>query len=603
LNAIVDFNCRLPRPNEGQPMRDLAQQLARSILTGFERHFSFFQEITSSARERFEEADWEAGRTAAAKRISFYDKRVRETIDKLRSSFGVRQLDEALWQEVKGVYTGLLKQHSRPELAETFYNSVFCQLFERKYFNNRNIFIESVADRAALASRYRSYISFHPRDGGLETCIWEILSAFYFNTPYEDIDRDATRIATALRACSPLATGDMHKVRIDVMEFPFFRNKGAYLIGRVVRGADAHPFIVPLINNERGGIYADTLLTTEEQAEAVFSFARAYFLVKTPVPAATVCFLKDLMPDKPIAELYMAIGFHKQAKNEFYRDFLHHLDNTDDDFQMAPGTPGLVMTVFTLPSYPYVFKVIRDRFAPQKEVTPELVRKRYQQVKMHDRVGRMADTLEFSDVAFPLHRFPAQLLEAFREQIASKLEIDGDLLFIRHLYIEKRMAPLNLYLEQADPQEARDALDDWGRAIAQLMAVNIFPGDLLFKNFGVTCAGKVVFYDYDEICYLTECNFRKIPAPRTPEDEMSSEPWYSVSPNDIFPEEFPTFLATEPRQRALLMELHPELFDYRYWKQRQEEVKRGVYGDVFPYPRRLRFLRHNDEPATTLADG
>ncbi|MFN2349053.1 MAG: bifunctional isocitrate dehydrogenase kinase/phosphatase [Thioalkalivibrio sp.] len=584
-------------------MRDQAQQLARSILTGFERHFSFFQEITSSARERFEEADWEAGRTAAAKRISFYDKRVRETIDKLRSSFGVQHLDEALWQEVKGLYTELLKQHSRPELAETFYNSVFCQLFERKYFNNRNIFIESVADRAALASRYRSYISFHPRDGGLQTCIWEILSAFYFNAPYEDIDRDAKRIATALRECSPLAAGDMHKVRIDVMEFPFFRNKGAYLIGRVVRGAEAHPFIVPLINNEHGGIYADTLLTTEEQAEAVFSFARAYFLVKTPVPAATVCFLKDLMPDKPVAELYMAIGFHKQAKNEFYRDFLHHLDDTNDDFQMAPGTPGLVMTVFTLPSYPYVFKVIRDRFAPQKEVTPELVKKRYQQVKMHDRVGRMADTLEFSDVAFPLHRFPAELLEAFREQIASKLEIDGDLLFIRHLYIEKRMAPLNLYLEQADPQEARDALDDWGRAISQLMAVNIFPGDLLFKNFGVTCAGKVVFYDYDEICYLTECNFRKIPAPRTPEDEMSCEPWYSVSPNDIFPEEFPTFLATEPQQRRLLMELHPELFDYRYWKQRQAEVERGVYGDVFPYPRRLRFVRQCGEPATTLADG
>jgi len=584
-------------------MRDLAQQLARSILTGFERHFSFFQEITSSARERFEEADWEAGRTAAAKRISFYDKRVRETIDKLRSSFGVQQLDEALWQEVKGAYTELLKQHSRPELAETFYNSVFCQLFERKYFNNRNIFIESVADRAALASRYRSYISFHPRDGGLQTCIWEILSAFYFNAPYEDIDRDAKRIAKALRECSPLAAGDMHKVRIDVMEFPFFRNKGAYLIGRVVRGAEAHPFIVPLINNEHGGIYADTLLTTEEQAEAVFSFARAYFLVKTPVPAATVCFLKDLMPDKPIAELYMAIGFHKQAKNEFYRDFLHHLDNSNDEFQMAPGTPGLVMTVFTLPSYPYVFKVIRDRFAPQKEVTPELVKKRYQQVKMHDRVGRMADTLEFSDVAFPLHRFPAELLEAFKEQIASKLEIDGDLLFIRHLYIEKRMAPLNLYLEQADPQEAREALDDWGRAISQLMAVNIFPGDLLFKNFGVTCAGKVVFYDYDEICYLTECNFRKIPAPRTPEDEMSSEPWYSVSPNDIFPEEFPTFLATDPVQRRLLMELHPELFDYRYWKHRQEEVERGVYGDVFPYPRRLRFVRQNGEPATTLADG
>jgi isocitrate dehydrogenase kinase/phosphatase len=133
------------------------------------------------------------------------------------------------------------------------------------------------------------------------------------------------------------------------------------------------------------------------------------------------------------------------------------------------------------------------------------------------------------------------------------------------------------------------------------MAVNIFPGDLLFKNFGVTCSGKVVFYDYDEICYLTECNFRKIPPPRTPEDELSSEPWYAVGPNDIFPEEFPTFLTTDPEQRRLLRELHPELFDYRYWQQRQKEVENGVYGDVFPYPRRLRFPRPEAAPAQDLA--
>jgi isocitrate dehydrogenase kinase/phosphatase len=580
-------------------MTDLAPQLARSILTGFERHFSVFQEITASARERFEEGDWEAVRQAAAKRISFYDQRVRETVVKLRASFGVGELDEPLWQAVKAAYTDLLAQHSRAELAETFYNSVFCRLFERNYFNNRNIFVESVADRAALAERYRGFMSFHPREGGLETCVWEVLSAFYFAPPYEDIDRDAARIAEALRARSPLAAGSLEQVHIDVLEAPFFRNKGAYLIGRVMRGGDSHPFIVPLANNGRGGIYADALLTTAEEAEAVFSFARAYFLVKTPVPAATVAFLGELMPAKPLAELYMSIGFHKQAKNELYRDFLHHLARTDDAIEMAPGTRGLVMTVFTLPSYPFVFKVIRDRFAPQKEVTEALVRRRYLQVKVHDRVGRMADTLEFSDVAFPLGRFPPDLLRELQEQIPSKLAIEGEVLFIRHLYIEKRMAPLNLVLEQASPDETREVLDDWGRAIKELMGVNIFPGDLLFKNFGVSCSGKVVFYDYDEVCYLTECNFRKIPEPRTPEDELASEPWYSVGPNDIFPEELPTFLTSDPEQRRLLRELHPELFDYRYWQRRQQDVKQGIHGDVFPYPHRVRFPR--PEPIAGLA--
>ncbi|MDD3517462.1 MAG: bifunctional isocitrate dehydrogenase kinase/phosphatase [Chromatiales bacterium] len=571
-----------------------AEQIARAILTGFDRHYALSQEITSGARERFERADWEAVRTASSTRLSFYDDRVCETVDKVRKAFAIDGLDEGLWQDVKFVYAEMLEPHSRPELAETFYNSVFCKLFDRSYYNNDKIFVESQADRAQLAAHYRGFISFHARDGGLESTAWEILSAFYFSVPYEDVARDARSIASALRERSPILRElpeALDGLRIDVLESPFFRNKGAYLIGRVVYGDDVHPFIVPLLNDERGGIHADTLLTQEEEAEAVFSFARAYFFVKTPVPAATVAFLQSIMPSKPLSELYMSIGLHKQAKNEFYRDFLHHLAASDDRFTVAPGTRGLVMVVFTLPSYPFVFKVIRDRFPPQKDVTPELVKKRYLQVKMHDRVGRMADTMEFSDVAFPLARFEPELLEELEREIPSQLEREGDVLFIRHLYIEKRMMPLDLYLKQAVEEEGFAALDDWALAIRQLMAANIFPGDLLFKNFGLTCHGKIVFYDYDEICYLTECNFRHIPPAPHPEDELRSEPWYAVGPYDVFPEEFPTFLTTDPKLRRRLRERHPDLFDHHYWQARQQDIRRGVYGDVFPYPQELRFVR------------
>ncbi|EHQ53077.1 bifunctional isocitrate dehydrogenase kinase/phosphatase protein [Ectothiorhodospira sp. PHS-1] len=584
-------------------MNERARQIARSILTGFERHFSFFQEITSSARERFEHADWDAVRAASVKRISSYDQRVQETLGKVRATFGIDGLEERLWQLVKIAYMDLLQHHSRPELAETFYNSVFCRLFERKYYNNDMIFLESVADRQALAERYRGYLSFHTRDGGVDTCIWEILSAFYFNLPHADLSKDVHNIARALEARSEFGPEAMGDLRIDVLEFPFFRNKAAYLIGRVVHEDNSHPFIIPLNNIEGMGLVADALLTTEEEAEAVFSFARAYFVVKTPVPAATVVFLQDLMPDKPVAELYMSIGFHKQAKNEFYRDFLRHLANSTDHFSIAPGTPGLVMVVFTLPSYPYVFKVIKDRFPPQKDVTHELIERRYLQVKMHDRVGRMADTLEFSEVAFPLARFSPELLEVLKKEVTSQMEIDDGNLVIKHLYIEKRMLPLDVYLEQADEAHTRAALEEWGLAIKQLIGVNIFPGDLLFKNFGVTDSGKVVFYDYDEICYLTECHFRKIPPSPFPEDELSSDTWYSAGPNEIFPEEFPTFLSTDPRIRRMLMQLHRDLFDYRYWQRRQEDVKKGIHGDVFPYPQSVRFdtsLRPEAQAASSL---
>jgi isocitrate dehydrogenase kinase/phosphatase len=537
-----------------------------------------------------------AAREASTQRIHFYDQRVRETIAALRARFQIDALDEPLWQEVKRAYTHLLHTHSRAELAETFYNSVFCQSFERRYYHNDLIFVTTTVDRDALAERYRVYMSFHPRTAGLEQGIWEVLSAFYFSIPYEDIERDVQRIAEAFRQREPNAEASPDDLRIDVLESPFFRNKAAYLIGRVVWGHTYRPFVIPLINNGHGAIYADTLLTTPEQMEAVFNFARAYFMVKTPVPAATVAFLQTLMPEKPLAELYMSIGFHKQAKNEFYRDFLEHLRCTRDRFERAAGTPGMVMLVFTLPSYRYVFKVIRDSFPPPKDVTRAWVKKCYQIVKQHDRVGRMADTLEFSEVAFPLERFSPDLLEELRREVPSLLEIDGPSLILRHVYIERRMLPMNLFLEHADPIEQRAVLDDWGQAIQQLMAVNIFPGDLLFKNFGVNCLGKVVFYDYDEIAYLTDCHFRKIPTPRTLEDEMSAEPWYSVAPGDVFPEEFPRYLCPDARLRRLLLELHPELFDYRYWQARQNDIRRGIQSDVFPYARSICFPRPVSPP-------
>lgn len=580
-------------------MQSHPRQIAQSILTGFERHFSFFQEISSAARQRFELADWEAVREASVKRISFYDLRVQEAISRLRSNFAIDDLDEGLWQQVKLRYADMLKTHSRPELAETFYNSVFCRLFERKYYDNDKIFIESQVDRGELSERYRVYMSFHVAEGGLTGTIWDILSAFYFSLPYEDIKRDCDRVAQSLldQAGFDELPSDL---RFDLLESPFYRNKAAYIIGRMVYGDKSRPFILPLINNEDGGLYVDTLLIRGHHVEAVFSFARAYFMAKTPVPAATVEFLHSIMPYNTLAELYNSIGFHKQAKNEFYRDLLNHLQASEDLFVTAAGTPGMVMQVFTLPSFPYVFKVIRDRFPPQKEVTHKLVKERYFQVKKHDRIGRMADTLDFMDVALPMDRIEPSLLKELKDTVASQLEYEGDMLVIRHIYIERRMVPLNLYIQDADEHRIKQILDDWGLAIKQLMGVNIFPGDLLFKNFGVNCQGKVVFYDYDEICYLSEVNFRRIPPPRSSLDLYRDEPWYSINPNDVFPEEFITFLTTNAKIRKMLVDLHPELFDHSYWRQAQENLAAGIQADVFPYPQRLRFKRPETAPVATM---
>ena len=375
--------------------------------------------------------------------------------------------------------------------------------------------------------------------------------------------------------------------QVHVLRTLFLRNKGAYLIGRFVNDGEVVPFSLPILQDARGRLYIDTVLVGAERIEALFNFSRAYFMVDMEVPSAYVRFLKSLMPSKPESELYTMLGLHKQGKTLFYRDLLAHLKHSHDRFVVAPGIRGLVMGVFTLPSFPYVFKIIKDRRG--KDVSREFVQQQYQRVKFHDRVGRMADTWEYSDVPFPKARLDPALLAELRATAPSLLEEDADTVVIRHLYIERRMVPLNLYLEQASDAERERAVIEYGDAIKQMVAADIFPGDMLWKNFGVTRQGRVVFYDYDEVAYVTDCVFRRIPPPRTPEDEMSAEPWYTVGPNDVFPEEFGTFLLGDPRVRATFERHHGDLLDAAYWQRKQAHVRAGRFDDVFPYPESLRF--------------
>jgi len=343
--------------------------------------------------------------------------------------------------------------------------------------------------------------------------------------------------------------------------------------------------VLPLIHKDNEGICVDTLITDESQVSIIFSFTRSYFMVDAPVPAELVAFLKQLLPGKHIAELYTAIGFYKQGKSEFYRALISHLATSEDRFMMAPGVRGMVMSVFTLPGFNTVFKIIKDKFAPSKNIDRATVIDRYRLVKRHDRVGRLADTQEFADFRFPRERFEPECLDELLEVAPSTVIDEGDVILVRHCWTERRMTPLNIYLENAGEEKTREALLDYGKAIKELAAANIFPGDMLLKNFGVTRHGRVVFYDYDEISYLTEVHFRHIPEAMYPEQEMASEPWYSVGPNDVFPEEFPVFLFADINHRRLFSKMHGELFDADYWIGLQERIKDGQVLDVFPYRR------------------
>lgn len=571
---------------------DLAQAIAKMVLQGFDRHFRIFQQITAGAQGRFETADCDAGRITSRKRILFYDKRVDEAIDALNQAFSLNHLDELLWQEVKLQYIMLLQNHKQPELAETFYNSVFCRLFHRRYFNNDHIFVRSAVSTEYIEGDRPAYHVYYPAKLGLRTTISQLFQHCDFVTPFEDLNRDVRNVTRVL--CEYVRN---HKKRvylnfqIQVINAIFYRNKAAYIVGKAINDVDIYPFALPLLNNEEGGLYIDALVFGERNLSQIFDFSYVYFMVEHPVPSAIISFLQELMPTRSKEDLYSSIGYQKQGKTDFYRDFLHHLKYSDDTLIMAPGIPGKVMAVFTLPSYPYVFKVIRDWFEPPKETNRKAVEEKYQLVKQHDRVGRMADMLEYSYVALPRNRFSDELFQELTDTCASSIELDGDQVVIKHVYIERRMIPLNMDIADANEEHLEALIRGYGEAIKELAAANIFPGDMLFKNFGVTPLGRVVFYDYDEVRYLTDCNFRKIPPPRYPEDEMAAEPWYDVGPNDVFPEEFATFLLGVPGVRKAFMKYHADLLKPEFWWKKQENIRQGIYEDIFPYPQSIRFVR------------
>lgn len=592
------------------------QAVAQTILQGFDRHYALFRYSAQRAKALFESGNWHGIQQLTRERIEYYDSRVHEcttTLTRaLKGSDASRSADTAqkqltagqleFWQDVKTQFVALLGDHKQPECAETFFNSVSCRIVHRDYYNNDFLFVRPAIATEYLDSPVPSYRAYYPITEGVQSAILKMVSDFGLAAPFSDLPADTRRVARMAVRQLRLALGSSSDQRIapdcqiQCLNTLFFRNKGAYIVGRLINHGTVHPFAIALLQSPSGHIKLDALLHTSDDLSTLFSFTRAYFLVDMESPAPYVQFLNSLFPRKPKAEIYTAIGLQKQGKTLFYRDFLHHLQHSRDKFDLAPGIEGLVMTVFTLPSYPYVFKMIRDRIN-KEDMDNATVRRKYQMVKMHDRVGRMADTWEYSQVALPRSRFSAELLAELRSQVPSQLDELNDTIVLRHVYIERRMTPLNIYLMRASDTHLDTAVKQYGQAIRELAAANIFPGDMLYKNFGVTRLGRVVFYDYDEIQRMTEMSFRTIPPPPNEEAEMASEPWYPVGRNDVFPEEFGYFLLGNPRVRAAFLKYHADLLDPAWWQSVRERAAQGRIEDIFPYDDARRFSHYFAENA------
>ena len=572
-------------PADQAPLSDsrLANLGARLISDAYADFENRFRIVTRRARIRFRERDWSGMAADARERLDLYEKASTGTARSIEGLLGERSHAEMVWVGMKAVYSGVIQQRDDWELAETFFNSVTRKIFSTVGVDPRIEFVDTDYDSPpseASAPFYRTYGSMDITDL-IKTMLEDAGLGIGFAHRDEDAASAAKKVGAHLRSIGALRVVD----RTEVIESVFFRGKGAYIVGRMYSGSHVVPLVLALLHPEEGAV-VDAVLLTENQVSILFSFTRSYFHVDVDRSWDLIQFLRSLMPRKRLAELYISLGHNKHGKTALYRELRRHIQTSGDRFVMARGARGLVMVVFTLPGFDVVLKVIKDRFPPQKTTTRAQVQEKYQFVFRHDRAGRLVDAQEFAYLALPPDRFDDEVLEALLNECSRSVEVTDDLVTIKHAYVERRVIPLDLYLRDADPTLAREAIIDYGNAIRELATSGIFPGDLLLKNFGVTRHGRVVFYDYDELTGLQNCHFRRMP--EMPDGEIAPEMWFSVGPHDVFPEEFSTFLGVQGEVRHAFAANHSDLFDYEWWRSMQDRVAEGELIEVYPYEGRAR---------------
>jgi isocitrate dehydrogenase kinase/phosphatase len=566
----------------------LAARCAETALKAFSDYQTRFDAITRRARERFLTRDWPGSFDDAAERLHFYNDVLDGLTSRIRELVGARLHERNIWTGIKAVYSSLIARSPAWEVAETFFNSLTRRVFDTAGVDQAIEFVDTDFDAPPPIAPINITKTY--RGQSLSELLGSALTDAFDETCWRDL-RDTAKLAAARIETEHAPTSS--RPRLEIISSVFYRGRGAYLVGRVLRDGELPlPIALCLRHENARGITLDALLCGEVDLAILFSFTRSYFRVAVECPYRLVRYLQRLMPRKRLIDLYNAIGFHRHGKTEFYRDFIAHLRKSSDRFVVAEGARGMVMSVFTLPSYDVVFKLIKDQFDLPKDTTREEVRRRYRLVFEHDRAGRLVEAHEFEHLRISADRFDPKLLQELLSDAQSIVKLEGADVIVAHAYVERRLRPLNLFFRESEEEAVAAAGRDYGQSLRDLAASNIFPGDLLTKNFGVTRHGRVVFYDYDELCFLNDCNFRKLPEARNPEEEVAAEPWFSVREGDIFPEEFLQFLALPKPALSALLKHHREIFTPDFWRAIQSQISAGEIPEVFPYGAERRLVNN-----------
>lgn len=561
---------------------------AALVQDAFEDYNARFSDITRRARRCFERRDWRRWQADAVARIELFDAFLPEAMGRLEALLGERIRSRQVWAAMRDAYAQRIAALPDRALYETFFNSL-----SRRFFNTEGVatavefhdFTEApTGDADCPGEQVR-----HPAQDDMAALWRALLADRAFGNGYADLHGSAQAIAATIAA--RLAAHDDAPRAIALLRTVFYRERRAYLVGRVDGARATWPLVVALAS-EPDGVRADAVLTDVDHVSMLFGYARSWFHADLGNVGDAVAFLRTLLPNKPVDELYSALGRAKQGKSERYRQVFRHLAaHPDERLVRADGVRGMVMAVFTPRDHAVVFKVIRDRFAEPKDSVRADVEGKYRLVARRDRVGRLVDAQEFRRLRFSRAQFDGEMLDELLRECSETVSPDGDDVLVRHCYVERRLRPLDLYAREADGGDARAAVLDYGQAIKDMARSGIFPGDMLLKNFGVSRNRRALFYDFDELCLIEQCHFRDLPEAREEDETRPLEDWLYARRDDIFPALFPRFLGLPPPLRETLCAAHGEIFDAAWWRGVQARLRAGEYLDVMPYPASARLRR------------
>lgn len=596
----VDYIGKMKHAADDEEMVALA---ARCILQEFDDYYLESRRIPEEVKRAFEQRDPARALELSKRRLSIYSEGVRGLAAEFQRVYPLLSQDTEFWEQVEEDYLPLVEGRYEEDLALAFAHSTRRMIFKDHW---RPVKYSFGAARSSFGGPRQVHRDVPAGPRLTRETVLEIFKLPGFSCPWRNVEAGAQAVADRVNSDLGLdGPGESAPTMsmVQMVEAGFFRDRMAFLVGRIVMSDGRLVPLVLALVNLADGIVVDAVLTCEADAHNIFSSTLANFHVTNPYYHELAAFLHSILTRRALGLHYSTIGFNHVGKVTVMNEVRRELVASGEVFATAPGLRGTVAIAFSAPSSNYVLKVIRDEPTPQYKWDHfpgrDAVLAKYDDVHAINRTGSMLDNIVYRNLELDRSWFDPDLVEELLANAGGTVSAEGGTLVFRHLIAQARMVPLPVFLETASPEDAETVIVNLGWCIKNNAAGNIFNKDLDGRNYGVGRFLKVFLFDYDAVEVLTDVKIH------TNTDRVEGEEdipdWFFEDGVIFLPEEIEVGLRVlENGLRRPFRAHHGDLATVRYWERMQNALGEGRVPPITVYPHSRRLPR--EEPPAPEAD-